>query len=165
MDVKLKKSKNDSNGYTHWGFVEKYKVWKYGTKGYIEVVLGLDSNTQQLSEPYVFRGEEFIKASQIDEEMGISKYIKAKKPFYSLLERNLVLKMHVAMDFNEKSIIEDKCYSLVYKPTGFSKDGNRLNLVRYSSISDEVKAVIESLFIKVLESCGDREVFIRSRFR
>ena len=165
MDVKLKMSKNDENGYTTWGFVELYKVWKYGSKGYIEVVLGFNPKTEELAEPYVFRKEEFIKASQIEDEMGISKYIKAKKPFYSLLVGNLVLKMHVGYDFEAKEKIEEKSYNLLYKPIGFSKDGKRLNLIRQGNLSKDVLSAIEEKVQEVIASDGDREIFIKGRFK
>lgn len=93
MELKVRNSKDNE-----WGFVEGFKVWRWDNKGYVEAVVGVtvDGN---FTKPYVRRGGDFIPLSEIEESIGIDKYIKAKKPFYSLLKDCFVVRVRVGMNF------------------------------------------------------------------
>ena len=76
MIVKARKSKNNE-----WGLLEKYEAYRHFDKGYIKATTAVTVE-KALAPCYAYRGEEFIPISQIDDEVGLDKYIKAKKPFY-----------------------------------------------------------------------------------
>ena len=91
MKITLKSDKDNK-----LGFVEKYSHYFYEDRRVS--VLGMADVGGYFSEPFVLRGDEFIPAAQIDEEMGIAKYLKAKKPFYSVIGTgNIVVSAKIAM--------------------------------------------------------------------
>ena len=92
-----------SDKHNRLGFVEKYNHYFYEDRRV--TVLGLADVGGYFSEPYVLRGDEFIPASQIEEEMGLEKYLKAKKPFYSVIGTgNIVVLAKISMTLGDNKV-------------------------------------------------------------
>ena len=163
MKIKLK---CDEDGI--FGFVEKHKPYFYDT-GSI-AIRALVNVGDYLSEPYVFRGGKFIPAKQIEDEMGIEKYIKAKKPFYSVLGTgNLLVDMKVAYDLKTKEYIKDKSifkmFGIVKDSLTFSeKDGWSVEIRRLTSSRDKLDSWLDSVAEKIAKMGSDRGLLLKSRF-
>lgn len=157
MELKIKKSRDNK-----WGFVEAFKKWKYlNPVGYIEVVVGVDTKGQ-FTKPYVFRGEEFVSLKSINEEMGIEKYINAKKPFYSLLEDCFVAKLRVYVNFDTGEYIEEKSTYDVYSVVGF--DGDKVGFTkRIREVPEAIDTCMKKLMKELSESYNSREEFLLKR--
>lgn len=161
MKLTIRKSKDDK-----WGFVETYSSYSYLLKGSITVTVGVTVDGT-LTKPYVLRGEEFIPLSQIEEEMGIEKYIKAKKPFYSLLSDGFIVQLKVGLDFRTGEYLPDKSCYTVYKVTDkkvISPIECELSLVRILDTTDKLNELMENLGREVASYKGDRATFLRARF-
>lgn len=160
MKVTIRKSKNNE-----WGFVEGYSQYRYLGKGSITVTVGITVDGK-MTIPYILRGEEFIPLKQIDEEMGIDKYIKAKKPFYSLLSDGFIAQLKVGLDYETGEYLPDKsCYN-VYKIVGkkvISPIECELNLVRLLETTDKINDLMISLSREIASYKGDKELFLRER--
>ena len=157
MELKIKKSKDNK-----WGFVETFKVWRYlNPVGYVEAVVGV-SYDGKFTKPYVFRGEEFIPLQEINEEMGIEKYIKAKKPFYSLLTDGFVAKVRVYINFETGEYIEDKSSYVVYSVVG-SKDEKVAFTKRLREVPSKVDDCMKKLMKELSSNAENREKFLSSR--
>ena len=162
MEIRVRSDKEN-----RWGFVEEYKVYDYLGKGSIDALVGIGFD-REMTEPYIYRADKFIKLSEIDKDMGIEKYIKAKKPFYTLLEDGFIAKLNAKVDFiNGKYLPEKSSYS-VYTPLNVSKgNGSKVKVVlmRVNEIPNELNDSMQKLLQKVGESFGDREVFLRNRMK
>lgn len=161
MKLTIRKSKDDK-----WGFVETYSSYSYLLKGSITVTVGVTVDGT-LTKPYVLRGEEFIPLSQIEEEMGIEKYIKAKKPFYSLLSDGFIVQLKVGLDFRTGEYLPDKSCYTVYKVTDkkvISPIECELSLVRILDTTDKLNELMENLGKEIASYKGDRATFLRARF-
>lgn len=162
MKIELKCDKEGK-----FGFVEKFKPYIYGDLSTLSVRVMVDVGNK-ISEPYVFRGGLFIPAEQIEKEMGISKYIKAKKPFYSVLGTgNLIADLKVAYHTKSKEFIKDKSDvklygivrdSLVYK----EKEGWSVDIRKLTSSSPELDSWFEQTLMTIIDV--NRENFLKLRF-
>lgn len=160
MKVTIRKSKDDK-----WGFVETYSVYSYLNKGSVTVTVGVTVDGT-LTKPYVLRGEEFIPLSQIDEEMGIEKYIKAKKPFYSLLSDGFIAQLKVGVDFLTGEYLPDKSCYTIYKIANkkvVSSVECELSLVRLLDTTDKLNDLMISLSNEIATYKKDKELFLRKR--
>lgn len=150
-----------------FGFVERYSPYVY-VDGAIHIK-ALATAGGYFSKPFIMRGGEFISAQEIEKEMGIQKYIKAKKPFYSVLgEGNLIVDARIAYDLKTNSYIKSKS---VFNMYGIVKDTLTLNdgiwsveLRRLSSSSKELEDWVTSVSEKIAVIGNDREQFLKSRF-
>ena len=157
----LLKVKVDNN--RTWGFLEKYEdYWHYG-KGYVKALVGVKAD-RTLSTPYVYRGGEFISLDKIEEEMGIDRYIKAKKPFYSMIDGCFVVVLKAYVDFNNDIYIPEKSTYEVYVPniSNVTRDGT-IALKKVLDVPKEFRSIVEEPLRILGESRGDREKFLRSR--
>lgn len=162
MILNIRKSKDNV-----WGFPETFKKYSYDGIGYVEVNAVVTTDGE-LSAPYVYRAEQFIPASKIDEEMGIEKYIKAKKPFYSLLNDGFVVTIRAGVDFiNKKHLPEKTSYSVYNISKLSSKDINSgsIQLVGILELPENVKSLLDKLSVQVAECNGNRVAYLKSRFR
>lgn len=160
MKLTIRKSKDDK-----WGFVETYSVYSYLNKGSVTVTVGVTVDGT-LTKPYVLRGEEFIPLSQIDEEMGIEKYIKAKKPFYSLLSDGFIAQLKVGVDFLTGEYLPDKSCYTIYKIANkkvVSPVECELSLVRLLDTTDKLNDLMISLSNEIATYKKDKELFLRKR--
>lgn len=161
MEVNIKKDDND-----RWGYVEQYSVYRTLETGNIKVVLSV-SPEGKLSEPFVYRGGVFIPARQIDEEMGIEKYIRAKKPFYSLISDGFIVSIKAGWNFMTEEFLEDKSDFVIYHVSGkrIEENSGVLKLTRVLEIPDSLKDLMWEKCKEIAESDGDRVQLLRSRFR
>lgn len=161
MELVIRRS-NDND----WGFVESFNHYRYGSTGTITVTVGINGKGK-IKEPYVLRNGEFIPLKQIDEEMGIVKYIKAKKPFYCLLKDGFIVTMKVGIDFNTGEFIESTSDYVVYMADSSKAVNDRegkLHLTRILEVPSAVEEIVKSLMIEIAAQKGSREDFLRSRF-
>lgn len=164
MKITLRSDKNN-----RLGFVEKYNHYFYEDRRVS--VLCMAEVGGYFSEPYVLRGDEFIPAAQIEEEMGIEKYIKAKKPFYSVIGTgNIIVSAKIAMTLGEnKEYIPSKSiYGLYYLDKNSLKCvGNgewTAVLKKISATNEQIEAWIQRLGEQFVQCGNDRELFLKSRF-
>lgn len=163
MRIKLK---SDNKG--GFGFVEVFKPYYYN-EGAIKMKVIVDVGNY-IPEPYIFRGGVFVPASQIELEMGISKYIKAKKPFYSVLGTgNLIIDMRVCYDLHTREYIKDKSSFKMFGVVKDSlsldtKEGWSVELRQLNSSNTELEKWLDNLASEVAKYGDDREAFIKSRF-
>jgi hypothetical protein len=163
MKLKLK---CDDNG--KFGFVETYKPYAYNT-GSVSMMVIANAGSF-IAEPYVYRGGSFIPAKTIEEEMGISKYITAKKPFYSVLGTgNIIVDMKVAYDLKTKEYIKEKStfnlYGVVKDSLAFDgKKGWVVDIRRLTTSSPEIDAWLDDMARKVASTGKDREELLKIRF-
>lgn len=164
MKIKLKCDKNN-----RLGFVEKYTQYFYEDRQIS--VLGMANVGNYFSEPYVFRGEEFIPAAQIEDEIGIEKYVRAKKPFYSVIGTgNIIVSAKISMSLDKPSIYipEKSMFNLYYldKDSIVQKSNTEweAKLRRLSATNESLEKWFKSLGEKFVESGNDRELFLKSRF-
>lgn len=160
MKVKIKKDKNNE-----WAMVESFRVYRYDGKGTITVT-GIVDTTGRMSKPYCYKKMEYLPASQIEEEMGIEKYITAKKPFYSKLSDGFPVKVVAHIDFISGEVNMDKSYCELYTVSSreLSVDKGTLGLSRILNVSDDLHKLCEQLISMVAECKGNRENYLKSRF-
>ena len=151
-----------------FGFVETYKPYSYSAGAVSMRVLANAGG--YIAEPYVFRGGLFVPAEEIEQEMGIVKYLRAKKPFYSVLGTgNVIIDMRVAFQFNTYDYIEEssrfKLYGVV-KDTLVQDKNNEwsVELRRFTARNKELDDWLRTLAVKVATMGWDREEFLKSRF-
>lgn len=155
----LKVRKDDKGD---WGFVEKYKKYRYTDKGYVEA-LGVVSVEGVFVKPYVFRAGEFIPADAIDSEVGIDKYIKAKKPFYSLVKDGFIVSVRAAISFTEnKVLLEESSYDVYIMNAPVGKC-DEVSFKKVLDRSEKLDGLMIGPILTLGESFGDREAFLRSR--
>lgn len=148
-----------------WGFVESFENYRYNDKGTVTVLLVV-THEGKLSTPYVFRGGDFIPASVIHEEMGIEKYLKAKKPFYSRLSDGFIVKLKAGTDFlSGEHVPENTSYEVyqISKTVAVSVNQGRLTVRKLLEIPDKVKDLMTELAVEVAKCKGNRETFLLSR--
>ena len=165
MQLTLRKDKDGRAG-----MVELFRIYKYIEDGSVSLRCAVKVNSDMslsLQEPSVLRQNEFIPLAQIDEEMGIAKYIRAKKPFYSLLDnRTFVMYAKVAFTLENLVYLPEKSHFRLMYPrrTTDTPDGNLIAFLTevgsYSPASIEWFSQFAQQFAKYN---FDREKFFRSR--
>lgn len=164
LSVKIKvKVDNESR----WGFVESYRVWRnYLNRGYIEVLVGI-SPAGEFTRNYIWRGGEFVSVSEATKDVSLERYLKAKKPFYSLLSEGFIAKIRVGYDFNEGKILEKSSDYEIYKigdDSTFSKMDGELPMMRVREVNPIIVSLINRKLSKEIAECGtDRYKFIAKR--
>jgi hypothetical protein len=163
MFIKLK-ADDDGN----FAFVEKYKPYRY-TEGAIKLFMLVDAGVG-MTEPVVFRGNKFIPIREIEKEMGIDKYIKAKKPFYSQLGNgNLIVSMNIAFDLQTYELVEEKshyqAYTVVRDSLRFTKEGWSVNARMLRSSSLVLDDWFKGLAKEIAKTGFDRESFLKLRMK
>lgn len=158
MLIKARCSKSKS-----WGFLEKYEVYSYNSKGYIKALTSVTIEGK-LAPSFVFKGDEFIPVSLIDEEVGVDRYLKAKKPFYAMINSGFVVVLKAEVDFANKEYFPEKStfevYTLNGNPTDLSKG---LPFKKVLDVPKEFADIIEEPLKILGESFGDRAKFLRRR--
>lgn len=161
MLVKVRKGEN-----TGWGMVETFQVYRYGNHGTVTVT-GIVGRDGKLAESYVYRGDEFIPASQIDEEMGVEKYIKAKKPFYMRLSDGFPVRVRASIDYVTGECIMDKSSCEIFQVSGRDTSLNygSVKMTRVLNLPESIGALTENLIKEVANCKGNRVTYIKSRFK
>lgn len=161
MLVKVRKGEE-----TGWGMVESFQVYRYGDHGTVTIT-GLVGSDGKLTESYVYRGGDFIPASQIEEEMGVDKYIKAKKPFYMKLSEGFPVRVKASIDYTTGECVWEKSSCEVFKVTGreLSLNYGSVRLTRILDIPEKMNPLMENIIREVANCKGNRLSYIKSRFR
>lgn len=160
MDITVRKSEDNI-----WGFVETFTTYQTIEEGNIKCTLSITPEGK-FSTPYVLRDGVFIPLKQIEEEMGIDKYIKAKKPFYSLLNDGFIVFMKCGLNYVSHTYIPEKSAFTVYKVGSKSVESpskGTLHLVSLLEVPDNVTELLHHLASELIKCNGDREKFLRSR--
>ena len=145
MLIKLRKDNAD-----RWCFVEKHGVYNY--KGDCNVTHVFDL----FSEPLIFKGGFFQDLDAI-KDIGVERYLKAKKPFYSKLDDNsCVVEIKVKYKGVEKEL--DSYSVALLKPLTTNKD----KLIVQKIGSNERKLPEE--YLELFKNCkDDRQLFLEGR--
>lgn len=158
LRVKARKSK-----YNEWGFLEKYKTYRYYETGYVEALTAVTTD-KKLAPVYVFRGDDFIPLEEIADTVGIDKYIKAKKPFYSKIKEGFLVVLKAQVNFVTGEYFPEKSTFEVYTLSGMPLDVSKgLPFNKVLDVPKEFRDVVEEPLRILGESLGDREKFLRSR--
>lgn len=150
-----------------FGFVETYKPYSYSSGAVSMRVLANAGG--YIPEPYVFRKGLFVPAKEIEEEMGIEKYLKAKKPFYSMLGTgNVIVDMRVAYEFKTCRYLEESSHFKLFgivKDTLIQDENNEwsVELRQFTARNSEIDEWLKGLAIKIASMGSDREKFLLSR--
>lgn len=157
--------KSENNEY---GFVESYSIYAFGDTGSINMTIGIEGvdSTCKIKSPYVLRGGLFVPLSQIEEEMGIEKYIKAKKPFYCMLKGGFIATLKIGTNFETKEFLPEKSSYTVYMVSAVKEVNERESALMLTTIM-EIPEVLDKSLMELMESIApygrDRESFLRSR--
>lgn len=154
-----------------FGFVETFNRYRYIKNGNISMTLGIEKTENgqgfKLVQPYVWRAGSFVPLSQINEEMGIIKYIKAKKPFYSVLNKGgYIVSLKVGLDYTTGDYLKDKSSYVIYSVRTTITLNDRddlLKLVSVPNVPELVDTNMHALMADIAKSKGDRETFLKSR--
>lgn len=151
-----------------WGFVEEFKTYRYGDTGSITVKVGVGGDGKFVK-PYILRKGVFIPMSEIEKEgdCGVSAYMKAKKPIYSLLSDGFIINLKCYLDYTKGTLIPEKSHFDVYSVKGMTPVTAveaKLTTIRLMEIPDALNELALELMGKVVEIGIDREKFLRSRF-
>lgn len=160
MDLTIRMSKDNK-----WCCVESFNVYRYLDTGSISVTVGISPEGKMVS-PYVLRDEMFIPLKVIDEEMGIDKYIKAKKPFYSALAEGFIVSIKAGVNFVTGELIPEKTTYSVYSISSRGEvvsNTSTLKLKRVLEIPDSVNDLMMKIAGEIASCKGNREVFLRNR--
>ena len=160
MNVKVRKSAGNE-----WGMLETYKIYSYGDCVRIRLTT-IVTPDGRFAEPFVFRGDEFIPASQIDGEMGLEKYTKAKKPFYVKLQDGFIVYMDAGYSFSTGEFLPEKSHSSIMKVVSRSlstSDGS-LGLSQVLEMPEQVVKLMVELSKELVGYGADRLEFMKSRF-
>lgn len=146
-----------------WGFLEKYDVYRYYNEGYIKAVTAVTAD-KKLSPCYAFKGGRFVPLKEIEESVGIDKYIKAKKPFYSKLNEGYLVVLKAEVNFKDKVYFPEKSSYEVYTINGNpSNIEDGIAFKRLLNVPKEFRDVVEEPLRVLGESFGDREKFLKER--
>lgn len=96
-----------------WGIVEKHSIYEY--RG----VTNVTHIFNMFSEPMMYKGGVFQSLSNISENVGTFGYVKAKKPFYSVLDKNACL-VELKAKYKEGVLISTDLFLL--KPLAMNGD-------------------------------------------
>lgn len=163
MNLRLRKDKHDT-----FGFVESFKTYRYLNTGTISIMV-MATPGRPLSDVYVYRGDEYLPLGVIDKEMGLDKYITAKKPFYSILSSGvLILDAKIGINYDALQYVKDKSTYKMYTPIPNSiirANGNEyvLGLRRLTSMSDALENWLDQIGQQVAKHGCNRYEFLKER--
>lgn len=158
MLVKARYDKNNS-----WGLLEKYESYQYNRKGYVKALVSVTKDGS-FAPIYAFRGEEFIPLDIIDAEVGIDRYVKAKKPLYSKVGEGFLVLLKAEVDYANKVYYPDKSTYEVYTLNGTEVDVSKgLPFKRVLDVPKEFENLVKEPLRILGESFGKKEEFLRKR--
>lgn len=166
LSLKVKKTQENK-----LGIVEGFSVYEYNGAGYVDIstlISVKDSDNPCLAEPYVYRGRDFIPARVIDEEMGIEKYFKAKKPFYVLLDGEaFIVRLKLNIDFSSGEYRKNKSVLEAHRIVSRKFEGDNGVIVTNSilDVPEDVNKLMEKVAEESSKFGKDRASFLRSRFK
>lgn len=131
-----------------WGIVEKHNVYEYKGITNVTHIFNL------FSEPKVYKGGFFQSLTNIDESVGTEGYIRAKKPFYSMLDKSSCL-VELKAKYQAEELIATELFLL--KP--LAMNGKELITQRISQ-----NIPLPNHLISILKTCiTDRAKFLDGR--
>ena len=146
-----------------WGFLEKFEVYSYNSKGYVKALTSVTVEGK-LAPSYAYKGDEFVPISVIDEEIGVDRYIKAKKPFYAKLNSGFLVVLKAEVDFANRIYFSDKSSFEVYTLNGNPSDLSKgLPFKRVLDVPNEFVDIVREPLRILGETFGDRAEFLRRR--
>ena len=161
MDVTIRKSEDNQ-----WGFVESFSVYRYGGKGVVNVLLSVTAEGR-IAPAYVMRGGKFVPVDTIDNEMGIDKYIKAKKPFYTLLSDGFIANVRAGFNTVNGEFLPEKSSFSVFKfasnPDTVGISEGMLSLRKIHESSEQLETLMTKIARQVSLCRGDRRIYLLSR--
>ena len=162
MQVKVRRARDGQ-----WGFLETFNVYNYAGKGTITSTVCITPEGK-IASCYAFRGEEFISSEEIDNTVGIDKYVKAKKPFYCKLSDGFIATIKAGYDFNEKKFLRDKTSFNIYTVNKLVEpdlSGGRgtLTLEKILTLTPEVTELMYKVAEDICSCDGDRVQYIKNR--
>lgn len=159
MLVKVRRDKN-----MEWGFLEKYSSYSYKGKGYVKALVGINIEKGCLSPVFVYKEEKFVPLSTIEETVGIDKYIKAKKPFYSKIKTGFIVELKASVNFVTKEYYPNESSFEVYTVNGpLNTSTGQMPFKKVLDVPLQFRRVVEGPLRLLGESFGDRSEFLRSR--
>lgn len=161
MKVKVRRSLVSNN---EWGFLESFNVYRYLDNGSITVVTSITPNGE-LSMPYGFKQGDFVPLSDIRGGVGIERYMKAKKPIYSLLSDGFIVKTKVRMNFTKGVYIPEGSVFEVYTvlTTSVKGDSGYVYLKKVMDVPNDVVTLMGKINREIAMSGGDRVKFLSKR--
>lgn len=160
MDVTIRRSSDNE-----WGFVESFSVYRYSGKGIINVTLAVTSDGR-IAPAYVMRGNKFISVDEIDKEMGIEKYIKAKKPFYTMLSDGFIANVKSGFNTANGEFLKEKTSFSIFRFADQSEIGineGNLRLREIHETSEQLNDLMYKIARQVSLCRGDRRIYLLSR--
>lgn len=161
MKIKVRRSLVSPN---EWGFVESFNKYQYFEKGSITVVTSVTPE-RKLSMPYGFKKGDFVPLTEIRDGVGIERYMKAKKPIYSLLSDGFIVKTKVCMNFNKGIYLPEGSVFDVYTVLTKDIDGDSgyVYLKKVLDVPDAVVKLMDDLNREIASCAGDRVKFLSKR--
>lgn len=166
MNLQLKHS-----GDNKMGFVERFNCYYYGETGNIQIIAGIkcfeDEDRYKFAKQYIMRESRFIPLSEVESQVGIGRYLKAKKAFYSLINDGVyVVKLKVGLNYVTGEYIKDKSSYTVYSPQALEHEAYTSSTLVLSPILQASEAIdkdMQLLMAEVASYKGSREAFLKSR--
>lgn len=159
----------DRNG--NFAFVETFKVYEYRGEGTIDVLAVPDTTMNRLPMPYVMRGETYIPSNVIEQEMGIEKYVVAKKPIYSLVtgDRPFIIRAKVGIRYDDNAYLKEKStYNIYVRNPNVPIEpqaGDRYLMRTRELLSrdEQIDAWLDSIGESIVKYGTNRAEFLKSR--
>ena len=163
--------RQDENGV--FGVVEKFKVYDYyGYEGSISALCGydvLEDNTLSLSEPYALRRGLFVPLKEVADEMGLERYLRAKRPIYTILKNRPFFAAKICKNFKTGEYLEAKSLHNVLSITsdGIKMINDSSGTVSFTMLQNEPKEFFERTeeIMRKVASCKSRAEFLEMRMR
>lgn len=161
MNITIRKGEEANE----WGFVETFKVYRYKESGTISALLAVTPEGN-IATPYVLRGSKFIPLDEIEREVGVERYLKAKKPFYSMLSDGFIAYVRAGYDFEKEEFLKDKTSYEIYTAGQALNLGTTRGTIKLRRIF-ETSVDLDKLMIRVAEELakcgGDRLAYLTNR--
>jgi hypothetical protein len=148
-----------------WGFVETYKKNIYFNTDSINVVTGVGKDAK-MKEPFALRGGNFVPLSQINQEMPLEQYMRAKKPVYCKIKDGFIVSMKVVINSHTGEYVKESSDATIYtvnRSSVLNGDCGEVSLVSVLEVPEEVKNLING-FMEEIAKSDNRVDFLKSRF-
>lgn len=149
-----------------WGFVEVFKPYRFGDVGSVTVTLGVTTDGK-FTVPYILRSGKFVPLQEVEGDVGLKAYMKAKKPTYSLLSDGFIITLKCYFNYVTGEFIREKSnydiYSII-KTTPVNANESKLSTVRLLEIPSQLEDLSIELMKQVVKTGANREEFLKGRF-
>lgn len=157
--MKLKIRPNESR--TEWGLIEDYGYYWYG--GEWQTTLCIAAGGVPV-EPHLLIGGDFVPVSERLEAISIERYLKAKKPVFSLLGKGLIVKL--TCPAKKGGGVEEGSGSFsLWLPKDVKTEEGILVCERAKEVPELVTSSMEGVLADFKRTAGDRAGWLTSRVR